>query len=790
MYVADEDLLEIFGVTQIEEAQRRFIKLLPAGSNLRDFLSGALPPTRAKVPSYLRLLMFLCWMQTTETRGDGNRQFHEIFESHMGFRPWSMSGLNGLWEHFRDFLKSEHGVTLVLPDIHPVYTQIGRTLQLAFPTWRDKEALRKLKRLVAGSLLLDPLTVSNTVRTSRGALGETMQSFVYNFNEFDQARKRGFREFEETPFWRAWYAVVAEQAAVEQIEVVESDYGGYELFRVPPVGERVQIATPEEAVKLVPRPLAKLITSGRIDLESLGSGRFRAQAKTTSNIVLIQASQLARYDRSNIRSSAAVNSNWVVAVFRGNAGDETAPVPTGVREFGWHDGIRVGGGAYLGRSPLTPTISGPVPEAIEVAVAGKPVGLVRMGQDMALLPGVYAGIAIARNLRASHEVLMVARANEISEVRRLAFDLARDIPEDEFHYGNGPSSPVETEMWSGTRTPPCDELVTIGEGLYQRSARGLPLADAVEIVRRGLSLTDDHPSEWDILRSFADAGWLEPTFLRHFPARRLLQRSLTAKLVGAAGAVICGPTPLAVIDRLMVAARAAGGVIETWNGVSAWTLPRYVFRAPSDHVRREFLRRAELGEAPGYGKAVADVADHGDVHGFRVVGRLLADRGFFGTCFNEKMTEGLYRLERPGSFSLFHYRSVVPGKKDQNYVSPSVALLSHHLRLGGDMLEFTDGTLFARAARVTLPSSWARWASDVGVCNAGPSKRSGSWRYEYPVGAEVVEAVSKLLPVKCQKAASSGWREKFVMSASNRERKIYDSRMRRVLACAGMHGKS
>ena len=790
VYLSDADLLEILGVTEIEEAKRRFVKLLPAGSNLRDYLSGALLPTRDRVPSYLRLLMFLCWMQTSETRGVGNRQFHEIFEGHIGFRPWSMNGLNGLWEHFRDFLKSKHGVTLVLPDIHPVYTQIGRTLQLAFPTWRDKEVLRKLKRLIAGSLLLDPLTVSNTARTSRGALGETMQSFVHNFHEFDQARKRGFREFEETPFWRAWYAIVAEQAAVEQLEVHESDYGGYELFRVPPVGERVQIGTPEEAVKLVPRPLGKLINNGRIDLESLGSGRFRAQAKVPSNIVLMKAAQLAQHDRSDIRSSAAVNSTWVVAVFRGKASEETGSASSGTRDFGWHDGIRVGGGAYLGRSPLTPTISGPVPEAIEVTVAGKPVGLVRSGQDMVMTPGAYAGVAIARNLRASHEVLMVARANEFSEARRLAFDLAKDIPEDEFHFGCAPSSPIEVEFWSGLRTPPSEELVTIGEGLYQRSARGLPLADAVDIVRRGLSLTPDHPSEWDVLRSFADAGWLEPTFLRHYPARRLLQRNLTAKPIGSGKALISGPTPLAVLDRLMIAARAAGGIIETWNGATPWSLPRYVFRATDDGARSEFLRRAELSEAAAYGKAVADVADHGDVHGFRVVGKLLADRGFFGSCFEEKMTEGLYRLERPGSLSLFHYRSVVPGRRDQNYVSPSVALLSHHLRVGGDVFEFADGSVFSMAARVTLPSSWARWVSDVAACNAGPSNRSGNWRYEYPAGAGAVEGLSKLLPIKRQLSSTGGWRKQFLMSASNRERKIYDGRSRRVLVAAGSHGKS
>jgi hypothetical protein len=788
VYLSDEDLLEILGVNDIEEARRRFIKLLPAGSNLRDYLSGELQPTRASVPSYIRLLMFLCWMQTTETRWGGTRQFHEIFEGHIGFRPWSMSGLNGLWEHFRDFLKKEHGVILVLPDIHRVYTQIGRTLQLAFPTWRDREALRKLKRQVSEQHLLDPLVVANTVRTSRGSLGETMQSFVYNFEEFDQARKRGFREFEKTPFWKAWYAIVATQAAAEYIEVIESDFGVYELYRVPPVGDRVLISAPEEALRLVPKPIAKLISKGLVCLESLGYGRYRAQAKATSNVLLMHATKFAQCDRSNIRSSASINSKWVVATLRGKLG-ETEISASGQREFGWHDGIRVGAGAYLGRSPLTPTVSGPVPEAIKVEVGGKSVGLIRVADDMALPPGVYTGAAVARSLGASHEVLLVARANEVSPVRRMPVELAKDIPEDDFHYGTAPSVALDTEVWSGVRMAPGDELLTIGEALYERTARGLPLSEAVDIVRRGISLLEDRPSEWDIVRLFADAGWLEPTFLRHFPARRLLQLQLSAYPVDETTVVICGPTPLAVVDRLTVAARAAGGAIETRNGASSWSLPRYVFRAQSSGGVQEFLRRAELGLAPKSAPAVADRADHGDPHGFRVVGKLSLDRGFFATAFDKEMTNGLYRIERPEGRMHFYYRSVIPGKPDQNYVSPSVALLSHHLRLGGEVFEFKDGIVFARAARVKLPSSWARWASDLSLCNPGLSNASGFWRYEYPVGEAAVAAISKLVPVSMDTGLTKSWRDGFVLSASNRDRKIYDNRSRLVRSAARMRGK-
>lgn len=789
VYVADEDLLEVFGVAEIEQARKLLVRSLPHISILRPRLSGAIQPLTRRAPDYVRILVFLCWMQTTKTRQRGDRDFRQLLGKQLGedFTGATLSGLDVMWKHLQDFLAQEHHIELVLPEIIPNIRQIGRTLQMAFPTWRDRAALRKLRQYIPHEQLLDPLMVANRIHTSRYILGDTMQSFEYNFEKFDNARKRGDREYEATPFWHAWYGIVAEQTAIEEIEIVESDFGGYELFRVPPIGERVSLATPEDALKLVPKPLARLISGGLVFLESLGYGRYRAQAAAASNVFLMRKSKFQECNPDSIRSSAAVNSNWVVATFRGKFEESAAPV-SGKREFGWHDGIRVGSGAYLGRSPLTPTISSPLPEAVKVEMAGKPVSLVRVGDDIALGPGVYAGAVVARSLGKSHEVLMVARANEIGDTRRLVFDLSRDIPEDEFHHGTAPLSATELDIWGGERVEPCDELVTIGEGLYERTARGLPLSEAIEIVRRGLRLTENSPSEWDVLRSFADAGWLEATFLRHFPVRRLLLRDLAAKAIGEDAVLICGPTPLAVVDRLGVAARAAGGTLGTWNGASSWTLPRYLLRFPSGQSRREFLRRAELRELPPDRSAVADVADHGDIHGFQVVGKLLPDRGFFGAWFGAEMADGLYRLQRPGSNALFLYRSVVPGKLAQNYVSPSVALLSHHFRRGGAVFEYAGDGLVAKARRVMLPSNWARWASNLALCNPGPSKRSGAWRYEYPVAEETVASISKLLPIDMPRRSRLGWRERFVLSVSNRDRTIYDSRSRTIRA-AGIHGK-
>ncbi|NKQ73435.1 hypothetical protein C3Y89_24340 [Rhizobium sp. UPM1132] len=791
VYVADDHLLEIFGVAELEQARKQFIKSLPHVSILKSRFSGLVPPLKGLPPDYVKILVFLCWMQTTKMRQRGDRDFRQLLSKQLGedFTGFKMNGLDMMWEHLKDFLWRVHGIELVLPEIIENIRRIGRTLQMAFPTWRDKAAFRKLRQYIPPDHLLDPLAIANRIHTSRYLLGDTMQSFEYNFEKFDMARKRGHREHEATPFWHAWYAVVAEQAAIEEIEVIESDFGGYELFRVPPVGDRVSISSPEEAAKLVPKPLTRLISKGLVFLDSIGFGRYRAQAVAETGIFLMSAIKFSQCDPAAIRSSAAINPDWVVATFRGKFGERTPPAAS-KRAFGWRNGIRIGSAAYLGRSPLTPSITGPLPEAIQVEAGGKPVSLMRIGDEMVLEPGIYSGTVTAHSLGASHEVLMVPRANEVGEVRRLAFDPSRYLSEDEFHYGKAPTTGTEFEIWSGERIDPCHELVTLGEALYERTARGLPLPEAIDIVRKAIALNVDRPSEWEILRSFFDAGWIEPTFLRHFPARRLLQNELGARSVGDGAVIICGPTPLAVVDRIAVAARAAGGTLETLNGASPWVLPRLVAHFPNDQSRRDFLRRAAIRELPQSEQAVADVADHGDPYGFRVVGKLKADRGFFNACFEETMTDGLYRLERPGSNSLFLHRSVVPGKQDQNYTSASVAILSHYLRLGSDVFLYDGSVMRSIATGVMLPSSWARWASDRALCNPGPSKRTGGWQYEYPAEDKTTEAIARLLPIRRQRDTAFGWRDRFLLSASNHNRKIYESRHRGIRMASAMHGKS
>ncbi|MBX5218766.1 hypothetical protein HJC04_00085 [Rhizobium sp. NLR8a] len=784
VYVADDDLCDIFGVTDLETARMRLIQTLPHIDILKQRLSGDVAPRKGNAPDYVRILVFLCWMQTTRLRLEEDRDFRDDLlakQLNEHFTGFPMNGLDLMWHHLKEFLWREHRIDLVLPEHIPSHiSRIGRTLQMAFPTWRHKNELRKVRDLIPPGNLLDPLTVANRFQTSK-MRGETMQSFVYNFVKFDEARKRGVREYMETPFWQAWYSIVADLAALEHIEVAEGDFGEHELFRVSPLGVRVAISTPEDALKFIPKAIGKFVRSGIVFLENLGFGRYRA-GKAESNILLIKREKLAGCPSEAIRSVAGLNADWVVASFKKQleGGTQAAGAP---REFGWRDGIRVGG-AYLGRTPLAPTITGPIPAAIRVEKNGKSIDMIRRDDGLSFKDGIHSGMFVARSHRESREILLVPRANEVGDIRRLSFEFSREISEDEFHHETVPSLVSTLEEWSGNRVPPCDELVTIGEALYERTARGLSFSEAIEIILRGMPEAD-RPSEWDLLRSFSDAGWLEMTLLRHFPVRRILQNPLMAERVGEDLVRISGPTPIAVLERLHAAAGAAGAKVETWNGLSKWALPRYAVRCPNERARRDFIERMAIAEKPTPKLAVTDVGDPDGVHGYQVIGRLDEEHGYFAVRYDDKVADGLYRLERKESRNPFLHRSVVDGKPVKIYVSPSVAILSHHLRVGGPVFFQSDGILQPRRPRVLLPSSWARWASDRVLCNAAPGSSNDGWRYQYAVGASSLSAICRLVPVtdkerdeEEEEAHRTKWIDRFLASASNRGRAIHDSRSR------------
>lgn len=781
VYASDDDILQIFSTADLEEARKAFIQSLPRGSLLKDYLAGEILPIAERKPDYVRILIFLCWMQTTKARQRGDRDFREMLERHLGdrYRGASMRGLNPMWEHLQNYLQAEHNIDLDLPGIHP-HTQIGRTLRIAFPTWRDRAALRRLRATLPSKELLNPLAVANRVSTSKHLLSDTMQSLDYNFEHFNQVRKRGGREYMETPFWQAWYTVVAEQASLEDLQVREGEFGDFELFRVSPLGEQYRIERPEDATKFVPKSVAQSIRKGCVLLESLGFGRYRATSTTETTTLLVKRCRMEEVDQVAVLTSIPLNSDWTIATFRGRTDTEHSVPASEEREFGWRDGIRVGS-AYLGRSPLAPRLGCHPGVHPVVRVDGLNVEMLERDSVFELPKGTYSGVAVAQVDPERQEILLVPKANEVAEARRLSFDASRHISEDEFYQGTTPSPEREIESWEGVRAPPNPEIVTIGEALYARSARSLALGEAFEIVSRGSIDLDTRPSEWQTLRCFVDAGWFEAVLQRHFPARLMLLRPLTAERIGGHAVRISGPTPLAVIERLEASARAAGARLERLNGVSPWSLPRFLVHTSSTTQQNEFLQRAQLEQIslPSQSRPVADQGDNG-FHGYHVVNRLDEDRYFFVPT-DTMQGHGLFRMARKEERNPYLYCSSVDGRADAGFVSPSVAMLFHQVRQGLIPFEHDGCVISPCRNRTYLPSSWARWLSDRTMCNAGPRQTAHGWCYAYAADHRSLQLLSDVVPIRGRKPGGARWIEMHLASATNKGRRmVFDATTKAV----------
>ncbi len=780
IYVADDDLLDIFGAQDLDSAIEIFKNKLPGGILLKDYLSGNPPAHPGRKPDYLlRILLFLCWMQTTKawqrsTGGDEDREFRKMLERHFGdrIRGASMLGLNPMWERLQGYLSKNYDIELNLPSIEP-YVRIGRTLRIAFPTWRDHDALRKVRGILPESYLLDPLVVGNCLRTSRLYLAGRFPALDYNFAHFSQLHKQGGLDYMATPFWRVWYSIVAEKALLEVLEVHEGEYGDFTLFRVSPLGERVRIISPEEGYKFIPKAVSSALKKGYALLENMGFGRLQVVATQGNGAaLLVKKNRLSDLPSYSIRSMRNLNSEWLVVM----TGAETKGKQQGdaVRGFGWHDGIRIGG-AFLGRTPLSPQLSVRKESNLTVKIAGKSLSMVRKNGSLSLPPGTYQGTALAHDDNDHYTILLVPHANEIPNAFRLTFDQERHISEDEFYHGTAPSLSMFISVWKGKRIAPTDALISIGEALYARSARSLPLGEAFELASRGLSDIEDPPLAWDVIRILIDAGWFDGVLLRHFPTRSLLLCPLTAEAVDEFTARISGPTPIAVVQRIQACAQKSGTIVERMDGPTAWSLPRYIVRSTRPKDLADFLQRLGAPHPVPFRKADA-VGEQGGkgVHGYHVLGRFDEEKGVF---WNEgKYEDGLFRMERRAECNPHIYHSIVPGKPDRAFQSPVIAILFHSVRRGGDAPFAFDGTtILAKSRRIFLPASWARWVSNVTLTNSGIMRTKTDWRYVYPATSDVMTLLGRVLPVRQVGANEPKWLRYFLISANNRNRPIFDA---------------
>jgi hypothetical protein len=787
VYVADEDLMEIMNVDTVEKADSAFTRYLPRAEQFRDIITGKQTVILGNRLRYVGMLMFLCWIQTSATREPKERSIHQMLTRrfNVSFAGFSFFALNDMWRHLQSVLKRSHGVDLVLQMPKTGDIWVGCTRRISFPTWRDLEVLRSILHQVRPEFVLDPSAVARVKETASAFAAEERTSLDFNYRTFAHALRKGGREYRDTAFWHAWYNVVSKEQSFEHLEISEGDFGEYEMARVSPVGTKRMVTSPDAAAEFLTRGIREAIRKGVVILEAGKDGTLRAVVKGNPRFLLIHTSKLPL---NGVRSHFAIDSRWSIASLA-DAKDAAVNQKPAPQEFGWHDGIRIGT-SYLGRAPLTPLVSVPAGRDDPiVAVDGKRLAMEPTKEGYRLPNGVYSGRAEARHGVHSNAVHLIPRAVEFGEQALRFFDGYAHISDDLENFDTAPGCSAPIAEHDGPRQAACASIVTIGEALYARSARGLGFTEAFGIIRRGLP-DEGGPHAWEVFRAFTDAGWFDSVINRSFPSRSLVQRRLSYTELADRRILVTGPLTLAVLERLRIAAEAAGVMVDVRDGISEWSLPRLIARTASDSARKDFIVRAKLAAVPPAAPATHIRGDQSGFHGYHVAKKLDMKKGYFEVHAGRTPADGVYRLERTEGRSPPIYVSSVPGLPDESFTSTPLAILADLCRRGRTPFVFDGRTLRGAAVRAALPASWARWLADRALSSPGPVREASGWSYAYPMGRAEASVIGMLVPV--HDTSSHGgqrWIETSLSSSSHRGRTIFDSTTRTVRGLPVASGK-
>lgn len=774
VYITDDDILEIFGSSDIDHARASFIATLPRKSLLAAYLSGELqPPIRNGRPDFLRILLFLSWMQVTSLRPKGLRDFRDMLDQQLGHQLQHMQGLNGMWETLEIYLRRDHEVELVLPNKLP-HSQIGRTLRIAFPTWRDRGVLRRLRANLERHLQLVPLQLSARIRSSAAFAGAP-PSFKYNFEIWEEARLRGDQDAFELPFWRAWMFIVSESGGHDEIEASEDEYGGLSLATVAPDGTANPILKVEASTRLRPG-LVEAIRKGRVFMEAMGFGRFRSTAALDSRTLLVADVHMSGVDATAVKNLRPLRGGWQMVTFRGSVEAERLLPQKAISGAGWKGGIRVGS-AYLGRVPLTPYYEHAGLTPVVVHMDGKPVDVRVSDRLIELDTGMFDGSLSATAGARKRTVRVLSSALEHPEHRRRVMNDANEASEDGAVFGTLPiGAGVKPADWAGPRHNPSPEFESIGEALYARSIRGMPMSEAIDIIGRGISRRSDAPGPWDILKSFSDGGWLDLAMLRNFPARKVMQPSLRFSRDAAfpeQGSIL-GPMVSASISRIGSSAIAAGVTMQSLGGISAWSPPYFRIHAQGPDALDEFLRRSglPLSNSLSVAPALEQWGDQVSLHQYQAEARWQPTTGFFDAAQSDASVDGLYRMASSREADPKIYAIHVNGAPVSTFRSPSLAVLAYSRGKGIPGAFVENDRLLRTEARVSLPASWARWVAAISQCNAGPVYHDGRWGYAYASSTVVTSVLMDILSLPGRKEVGDRSWDNFLASRSRRGRHL------------------
>jgi hypothetical protein len=773
------------GIANLDEnsAQQAFLAHFDSHS-IHSWLSGEWkPPGRGSpLPGYFRYLVLTALVSATETGAGETQNFRvrlgELLRCEGQFS--SVSGVNSLWRSIVDWCSRRRAAgepfrRVKLPSFGNA-NLIGYAVRIAFPSWRDRNALTRIMRPLPFAVRRSPERLVQELTRSRYA-HELPDAVNVSLIDFGAALRGRSRMLLGHRFWRLASSIdlrLSNEEGGQNVEWWRLDvqFSGWEmdvarlkLFRGRRGGDDRaprECALQEleaEAPKHLPIKLAKAFRDGVLILAETPGMVWRLDDESPPD----DASAIVVARDGGIADNWAVATEWrrlegpwrrsgridadALKELRRRLGLE----PAGARlvDLTFSGGVKTSRTTWLGRPGLLPSI---------VASATTTVGLepIKVTQGNLELRGQAPvwSLATAAPTEGRWRVLAQEELSDTDKV--ICFE--PEMPERwEFpEIGSGLEVERDVVLDAGEAEAVVPSLIgercvpgfldDILEAIYTAPPRGWSEGDLVEML---LPLMPHEHFIWDFLRGLAEAGWLEPLVLTSWRARLWRLKKPHLRDLGSRGIVAAGALGLMARRRLARIVDSMGGDVTYLAGVSEWAVPLPLIQGVDAIELAKLIdwnvnrpRRPRFVKAPK-----CWLTDARSGNGRNLAGTWSFETGLFhaNAPHGQDVGLSLERLVRENGDDRDIYRVIGGGEK---FITSSrtAAIIESHRRLRFPLFAWTDGKFRRLKRGGYLPLEMAQALVSLASCASGPlSPTQGKWSYAYPADLKAAERVERAL---------------------------------------------
>ncbi|EGR3415479.1 TPA: hypothetical protein ACPJ1O_000966 [Vibrio diabolicus] len=705
-------------------------------------------------------LVLSCFVTSTPIGAGDNKDFRdrlgELFHDGNG-REQGVSGVNSLWEALAEWVnKSSSWRPIVLPDPGS-YINIGIALKLAYPSWEDLAALKKILKKAQVKDMHSRYALLQHIRSCQYELPAlARQRIGKHINELE-GRFRIGRPIENHAFWRIVERVlydISNEEAFNQSKLlwrISVDfYGAGESgidVLVARGNKREELSQPcwEGSFRqllsslndpMIPVQLQQIMAMGTVLLFEGHDGLWTQDDRPVDNVSTIILTNVKSYIYS-FRKPLELERGWFISekmdidqakqltFGAGIAGDSKVVT----RELSIEGGIKDRLGRWLGIPGYFPYINLPESTDIEsspelnlqiqnhVALIG--ANNVLDGQWNIQINGdqFYKSLDLSFTSKAARNEKWPSRPEN-------GFVDAQEVQFEEGELIFDGVVPVHTEFCSS-------RLLDVLEAIYARAGATRSERDILSFLKPVLP---GKLNPWDLLRSLEEAGWLKKDVSKKWCGRRW--RVLPPRIVktGHGRAIIEGATSFLERELLEVEAKRHG-VNYFFNAEHPWSVPVIGIEGENlqslaDDLNWPLIHAREPLLEPAPSCWFTDSRTH---QGRKLESVWCPDTKSFKKSEFRSETEQLqlYRYVRDDSqdfFCITNDEKLVFG-----YSERLAALLEYSRQTCTSLFASREDSLIRQAKSGYLPLCISKWLRRVTAQQSGPRQDDSEFCYGYGV---------------------------------------------------------